>query len=443
MSKEFWRSDKTNKYEAFYDHAVDKLKGLDVDVHTFCPLPFTHVSTMPHGEIKLCCRAQPPQHKGNPNVKDKDFNLETYWKSEDMNEVRDDLILGNKNFQCKNCWKMEDNEIVSLRMNRIMDLMENEIYRKNIEYYLTHREIEFKIPLIELKLSNVCNFKCRMCWPKDSSKWVTDWDKVKEFYSVGDKRYIEEIVESNDLRKTRVMNLYEKDEEFVGQLVGLMEHVDELEFAGGEPLMDPIHYRVLDSIPHPENVTLKYSTNLSIMKMGKHDVIDLWKKFKQIKLTISIDGHRELNHMIRRGSDWDLLKTNIQRVKNELDNIDVIKGTTCISGMNAQELGETAEAIVFELGIHWHTSRVQWPDFLHANVLSQEQLQTGIDGLKRVFDSLNTPERQDTPRRFMFETHINGAISWLESCIKDNKHAEKYEAFSKFNETITDMDKEL
>ena len=258
----------------------------------------------------------------------------------------------------------------------------------------------------------------------------------------GIKNYIEEIVDSNGLRKTRVMNLYEKDEQFVGQLVELMDHIDELEFAGGEPLMDPIHYRVLDSIPHPENVTLKYSTNLSIMKMGKHNVIDLWKKFKSIKLTISIDGHRELNHVIRRGSDWDLLKSNIELVKRELNNIDVIKGTTCISGMNAQELGETAEAIVFELGIHWHTSRVQWPDFLHANVLSPEQLQTGIDGLNRVFDSLNTPERCNVMRRQMLEIHLKGAISWLQSCIDNNKHEQKYEAFSKFNETITEMDNE-
>jgi MoaA/NifB/PqqE/SkfB family radical SAM enzyme len=431
-----------NNYERFYDRAIEKLKGLPVEKSTFCPLPFVHVSTMPHGEVKLCCRAQPPHNDRNPYVTDPDFNLEDYWKSEYMNNIRDDLILGNKVKQCQNCWKMEDNDIVSLRMNRITDLMDNEIYRENIENYLKHREVDFKIPLIELKLSNVCNFKCRMCWPKDSSKWMQDWDKVKKFYSEGDQNYIEEIVDKNELRKTRVMNLYEKDEQFVGQLVELMNHVDELEFAGGEPLMDPIHYRVLDSIPHPENVTLKYSTNLSIMKMGKHSVIDLWKKFKSIKLTISIDGHRELNHTIRRGSDWDLLKSNIELVKRELDNLDVIKGTTCISGMNATELGETAEAIVFELGIHWHTSRVQWPDFLHANVLSPEQLKTGIDGLKRVFDSLNTPERRFVSRRQMFEVHLKGAISWLQSCIDTNKHDEKYEAFTKFNGTITEMDDE-
>jgi sulfatase maturation enzyme AslB (radical SAM superfamily) len=219
-----------------------------------------------------------------------------------------------------------------------------------------------------------------------------------------------------------------------------MEHVEELEFAGGEPLMDPIHYRVLEAVPNPEKVTLKYSTNLSIMKLGKRHIIDIWKKFKNIKLTISIDGHKELNERIRRESDWDLLKSNIKLCKLELDNLDVIKGTTCISGMNAAELGKTAEAIVFELGIHWHTSRLQWPDFLHANVQHPTELQTGIDGLKRVFDSLNHHDRRNTPRRFMLETHINGAISWLETAIKNNKHNEKYEQYRKFNNKLDEID---
>ena len=427
-----------NNYNKFKERAIGKLHGMPVDKETFCPLPFVHVSTMPHGEVKLCCRAQPPKNGTNPNVKNPEFNLKDYWHSEYMNEVRDDLILGVKNSQCSNCWKMEDNEIVSLRMNRITDLMDNDTYKQNINKYLVEREVDFSIPLIELKLSNVCNFKCRMCWPKDSSKWVTDWDKVSKFYSEGDQRYIEEIVDSNGLRKSRVMNLYEKDKDFVDQLLELMSTVEEIEFAGGEPLMDPIHYRVLNNIPNPENVTLKYSTNLSIMKMGKNNVIDLWKKFKSIKLTISIDGYKDLNAKIRRGADWDLLKHNIARVKEHCPNIDVIKGSTCISGMNAEDLGKTAEAIVFELGIHWHTSRVQWPDFLHANVLSPVQLKRGIDSLQTLLDTL--PGRDNVPRQFMMETHIKGAMSWLESCIEKNEHHNKYTKFTEFNAKITEMD---
>ena len=429
-----------SNYTKFYERAISKIGKLPVDKSTFCPLPFNHISTMPQGEIKLCCRGQPPRDGRNPNVSDPDFDLKEYWNGEYMNEVRDSLLLGEKIPQCRNCWKMEAQDIVSLRLNRITDTMDQETTRKNVIQYLEHREIDFNIPLLELKLSNVCNFKCRMCWPKDSSKWMQDWDKVKEFYGEGDQEYIGDIVEKNDMHKRRVMNLYERDEKFISQLIGLMKHVEELEFAGGEPLMDPIHYRVLEAVPNPEKVTLKYSTNLSIMKLGKKHIIDIWKKFKNIKLTISIDGYKELNERIRRESDWDLLKSNIELCKSELDNLDVIKGTTCISGMNAAELGKTAEAIVFELGIHWHTSRLQWPDFLHANVQHPTELQTGIDGLKRVFDSLNHHDRRNTPRRFMLETHINGAISWLETAIKNNKHDEKYEQYRKFNNKLDEID---
>ena len=64
-----------SNYKQFHDRAINKLKGLPVDKSTFCPLPFVHVSTMPHGEVKLCCRAQPPQNDRNPYVTDPDFNF--------------------------------------------------------------------------------------------------------------------------------------------------------------------------------------------------------------------------------------------------------------------------------------------------------------------------------------------------------------------------------
>lgn len=430
-----------SKYKRFKDTAIDKLKGLPVDKETFCPLPFTHISTMPHGEVKLCCRGQPPAGGRNPYVNDPEFDLKEYWNSEYLNDIRDDLIMGTKIPQCKNCWKMEDQEIVSLRLNRITDLMENPVMLSNVKQYLMERKVDFKIPLIELKLSNVCNFKCRMCWPKDSSKWMQDWNKLKNFYNENDESYINDIVEENNMNTTRVMNLFEKDEMFISQLLGLMEHVEEIEFAGGEPLMDPVHYRVLESIPNPENVTLKYSTNLSIMKLGKKHVIDIWKKFKSIKLTISIDGHEPLNAKIRRGADWQLLKSNIELVKSNLDNIDVIKGTTCISAMNALYLAETADAIINDLGIHWHTSRLQWPNFLCANVLPKKELKEAVNKLLQYKETV--PDRIHIGRTRMFHTHIDGAVNWLTNCYDNNKYNEEiYKKYVDFNNKIDEIDNE-
>ena len=40
----------------------------------------------------------------------------------------------------------------------------------------------------------------------------------------------------------------------------------------------------------------------------------------------------------------------------------------------------------------------------------------------------------------MLETHINGAISWLETAIENNKHDEKFEQYDKFNKKMDNLD---
>ena len=57
-----------SNYMKFYERAIGKIGKLPVDKSTFCPLPFNHISTMPQGEIKLCCRGQPPRDGRNPNA---------------------------------------------------------------------------------------------------------------------------------------------------------------------------------------------------------------------------------------------------------------------------------------------------------------------------------------------------------------------------------------
>ena len=334
---------------------------------------------------------------------------------------------------------MEDREILSLRQTRIIDWEVDgspKDYLNNMKDWVETGVTPFKVPIIELKLSNLCNYKCRMCWPKDSSLWATDWERVSKFYDEETQTYINKV---HDIAgNKRLFNLYDTNETFVERLVELMDHVEEIEFAGGEPLLDPIHYRVLSNIKNPENVTLKYSTNLSKMELGEHKVIDLWEKFKDIKLTISIDGDKELNTYIRRGSDWELLKENIKIVKERIGHkISKLKGTTCISAFNAKHLDKTAEAIIMELGIQWHTSRLQYPEFQHANVLPIEELQKSVDNLyvtrQKIVDL-------DLGKAHRFNIiHIDNAINWLESCIKDNKNKEdKYNRFLSFNRELDD-----
>ena len=102
-------------------------------------------------------------------------------------------------------------------------------------------------------------------------------------------------------------NVYQTNEKFVDDLLHLMENVEEIESLEVSTLILYI-LTFLDSVKYPERVTLKYSINLSTLILNKkYDIIGMWKKFKDIKLTVSIDGDKDTNHIIRRGADWETL----------------------------------------------------------------------------------------------------------------------------------------
>jgi sulfatase maturation enzyme AslB (radical SAM superfamily) len=333
---------------------------------------------------------------------------------------------------------MEDKGITSLRQSQNYERTEK--YADIVDEWHRTELVSWNIPIVEFKLSNLCNLKCRMCWPKDSTPWLQDWDDVKHIYDQSEQDYINGIINDNNLRKKPVLNLFETDDKFVRDLYEIIDGIKEFEFAGGEPLMDPLHYNMLDRIKDPSDVILKYSTNLTDLEAKKgRNVLDLWKKFKAIRLTISIDGYDELNAYIRHGSVWADIKNNIKQTKEVLgDKLDYIKASTCISALNVEYLVETMDAIEQDFGVMWHTSRLQWPSFLHANVLPVDRLEAAKAKL--------VAKAEIMQERNIFEInnkrHILDAINWVEECITTNKYDVNFEKFQKFNQTLDEKRKE-
>ena len=97
---------------------------------------------------------------------------------------------------------------------------------------------------------------------------------------------------------------------------------------------------------------------------------------------------------------------------------------------NALTLDKTAEAIIMELGIKWHTS-LQYPDFQHANVLEPEKLQESVERPKVTKQKL----RDFGATKFDL-LHVDNSINWLNDCIKNNEHGEKSQRSPEFNRTI-------
>ena len=337
---------------------------MDVKKETFCIAPFTHLSTKTDGSIKACCRSLPAL----ANIKKE--SLLQAWNNEEMKQLRNDLINGVRNERCDVCWKLEDVGAQSLRMKYNNPKVGRQLINAdtNLKSLNTDYTLNNKPTWIEFKLSNLCNFKCRMCHPMDSTRWFEDYKKISHLHEDSWQQ------EMTDLNLTKKSLLRSYSEEFFENLPELMSNVDEIWFAGGEPLYDNDHYRILESVMYrADKITLNYATNLSMLSNKKYNVIDYWKKFKKVVTAVSLDGPPDLNEYIRSGADSKVIEENIKLLQTELPNV-FIQGKITVQALNIYYVPETFEwfkSMNVFTGVHF----VTWPKFLDSRIWTGEARQ--------------------------------------------------------------------
>jgi hypothetical protein len=227
----------------------------------------------------------------------------------------------------------------------------------------------FEIPTIELKLNNLCNLKCRMCHPADSTSW-NDWNEVKDFYKK-EGNIIFDLVGLHNLEKKPLLDKFEDNPNWWESLEKLLPYFKRVEFAGGEPLMDPQHYRILDMLaPYGNHIEIKYATNLSMLGKNNRTVWEYWPKFKSVAVNVSIDGIGDSYEYIRGNASWSELINNIKQIQ-PIPNISRIVGAVTVQVSNVLVLDKIIEYFLNDLGIVFHTHRVEYPKVLSAQVLPQ------------------------------------------------------------------------
>lgn len=353
-------------------------KKMSINKDTFCVSPFIHLSTKTDGSIKACCRSLP----AIGNIKTE--TLEQAWNNVEMRQLRLDLLNGIRNTRCNACWKLEDAMVTSLRKKN----NSNELhYQKAIDAIesMSHTgEINTTPAWIEFKLSNICNLKCRMCHPMDSTKWFNDYKLIKHLHDDSWQKYM------TDLGLDSSIKLVNYDDSFFQRLPDFMKNIDQLSFAGGEPLMDENHYRVLDSvIANAANLELRYATNMTVLKAGKYDALDYFYKFKRVVLSASLDGPPNLNEYIRGDSKSLTIEQNIKRVKN-LKNVLVI-GKLTVQALNIFYVPEALEwfrQLELDTDVHF----VTWPDHLDSRIWTGEAREKIVYKLENYIDKLSANE---------------------------------------------------
>jgi MoaA/NifB/PqqE/SkfB family radical SAM enzyme len=156
------------------------------------------------------------------------------------------------------------------------------------------------IEYIDIRSSNYCNFKCRMCGPTYSTAWESDMKLLdKDFKPISDR----------------------KDDSWFSIIEDNIKNIKYFYMAGGEPFMMPEFEYLINKLSHrADEVHLFINTNLSFLKIKDKCIIDLIEKFKSINLFISCDGFGEIGEYQRTGFSTERFENNLNNLLNLIKN---------------------------------------------------------------------------------------------------------------------------
>lgn len=260
----------------------------------YCALPWSSIYVGPDSHVKPCCISK---NLGYSNID----NINDIWNNSKWKQLRLDMLSGVRNDICSTCYKQEDSGIYSYRLQWNENL-KNVIDDVVIDTKEDGAVENIKIKSMDIRASNLCNFKCRTCGPINSSKIAT---------------------EHYQLKNTELPSLIGIKNDTLLQLKEHYEHLEYLCFAGGEPMIHSEHWEVLCDLIDlnlSKNVNLLYFTNGSSLTFKEHDAIDYWKKFRNITVQFSIDAMGKQAEYWRDGTVWEDIVANIKRAKT-CDNV--------------------------------------------------------------------------------------------------------------------------
>lgn len=302
---------------------------------TFCPLPWTHLATHPHGIVSLCCESSSVNAESHSHdlvngkkvfrtLNSENYDFDRIHNSELFNDVRKKMLAGEIPSACRKCYELESVGIESKRQretNRLNFDHDRALEITNEDGSLKELNYEF----VELRLGNHCNLACRTCNPYSSTKMKSDWIKIHGNFDT-DQRYFD----------------WPLDDDFWKNLDKKTNNLRFIYINGGEPLLVDKHKQFLEMLVDrgiASKIKIHYSTNGTVKNRVYEEV---WKEFLSVDFSISIDDLKERNTYIRHPSDWSKIEEFLQwldDLKQRYNNINMSILQT-VSSMNVFYLKE-------------------------------------------------------------------------------------------------------
>lgn len=362
---------------------------MEVKDSIFCALAFGSASINSYGEYIPCCGIRTNHFKmfKDGHYNDNFLKVDPKFRinAPNLKEVRQQLIKGEWPETCGNCKDAEENNVGSMRT----------IWNKSLE--------EFDIPIVEevdakniryldLTFGTKCNNKCMTCNPDLSDFWQEEYVSIWRIRPEQQK----------NLKRIAI------DDATAEKIANDFPNVQFISFIGGEPTISDEHFKFLQllvSHQKSKNIKLSYVTNLTNLHP---ELIALWKNFKHVHLSVSIDGYKKVNEYIRFPFKWSKIENNLKtlfsmaqecEIENDKNKTRFSVGLSCtVSLYNAIQCMDLFEYWIKTLieyktinntlanSVGCFANHVTHPSYALLRLLTVDYRKQGIDKGQKILD---------------------------------------------------------
>ena len=263
---------------------------------------------------------------------------------------RRQMQCGERPSGCEYCWKIEDidRDNISDRVYKSKIFTNTDLDKAHTNDYNDNVNLK----TLEIAFDRTCNFACTYCNPAFSSTWANNIKRQGPYTGLtSDGR--NHFTHAHDSAEP-----YNKDETnpyveafYKWWETDLHKSLDELRITGGEPMMSPNLWKLLDWIETQgdkmnPNMNIAINSNLG----AKQRIIDRFKKklkgFKNFHLYTSMEATHKQAEYIRDGLDYgewfsNFLHMMVDKVPSEIHNM------CTINALCLESLPELLEKILF------------------------------------------------------------------------------------------------
>ena len=291
-------------------------KDIEQIMPTFCAIPFVSMVVNTDATVQPCCLMQRNTHRlkdANGKVLTINEKLSDSWNSNEMKFIRTEMVSGNKLVGCNVCYLQESSGRTSNRQyansewsNKLGDKHMFELVDKAV---LTGGELDYSLAYLDLRLGNLCNLKCRMCSPFNSSQIAKEHIELEkkdpEYKAVWAKSF-----GFFDKRINEVQSWFERD--FLwDQIINLIPSLKKVYMTGGEPTLIQNNFKFMEECIRKgrRDIILFFNTNCTNVNKKFTSLIG---QFGRVNINASIDGVGSVNDYIRSPSHWEQINGNVE-----------------------------------------------------------------------------------------------------------------------------------